>query len=304
MRRGSSCQPTATVKPPRLAVPNLLALRQMLALRAVLADQPAGGLLAGRRLDRYPLAATLREYVPRVMAYLRELARKGAVDSMRPLSITLTVPPEMEERAAVAAVDTWAGMLSCHGHGSGVLLAEGRGDRKQTRHWHGLALTMLPERYLVKMWLERAPGAAVQAQHIEAIATAFLPLGSPEMGKDIVGVLNYALKQHCGSDIVAREGLAECWREAMATAPPKGMPQPMETDAEPSLATEDAPTPRRKSMVKRVASGQTVGTSRVCSHCERSLEGLNLRRDALHCSKSCRNMASRRKRKRERGKAA
>jgi len=162
---------------------------------------------------------------------------------------------------------------------------------------------MLPERYLVRIWLEQAVGAVLVAQRIETLTSAFLPLGSPEMEKDIVGVLNYALRQHCGSDIVARESLAECWREAIAAALRKEISQPMETEAEPPLATEATPAHRRKSMAKRVASGQTAGLSRVCSYCERSLEGLKLRRDARHCSKSCRNMASRKK-LRGQGKAA
>jgi len=254
--------------------------------------------MAGRCLDSYPLAPTLRAYVPMVLAYLRDMGKRGAPDAIRPISVNLTAPANMEELTATAALDTWVDMVAASSRGSGVLLAEAKGDRKGTRHWHGLALTAAPERSLASWWCGQARGAIREAQQIKAIATASLPLGSSGMGKDVAGVLAYALKQHTGSDIVARGGLAECWRKVEAAGPASVVPPSVAGAVEPT--GEPGEKPPARASATRAARGGTGG-ARTCAYCGESLEGL--RRSALYCSPSCRNMASR-KRGKDRGKAA
>src|ERR1019366_2697884 len=206
----------------------------------------AGGSLAPRRLDIYLLAAALDEYVPRVMAFLRDLANKGAKHSMRPLSLTLTAPPDMDERKARAALDIWVDRLACYAQGSGVILLESKDRPKGARHWHGLALTMLPERYLVEMWLEHTPGALVEAQHIETISSACLPLGNAAMEKDIRRILSYAIDQHAGSEIISRNELGDRWLEALSIAWRTNGAGTAQMAARPPANTQHEATPKAK----------------------------------------------------------
>jgi hypothetical protein len=215
--------------------------------------------------------------VPLVLAFLRDMGKRGVPDAMRPLFVNLTAPTNAEERAVRGALDVWVDMVAGSGRGAGVLLAEGRGERQGTRHWHGLALTTVPER---------------------ALTTAYLPLGSPEMERDIRRVLAYALRQHAGSEIVVRGGLADCWRRAGAVAPVSVVPPSTTGPVEPT--GEPGEKPPARASAKRAARG-AAGGARTCAYCGESLEGL--RRDARYCSRSCRNMASR-KNVRSKGKAA
>ena len=244
--------------------------------------------MAGRCLDSYPLAPTLRAYVPLVLAHLRDMGKKGAPDAMRPFCVNLTMPANMEERSVTGALDVWVDMVAASGRGAGVLLAEGRGDRRGTRHWHGLALTTMPERTLVAWWCDHVPGAVIDAQRIEAIATACLPLGSPGMEKDLRQYLAYALGQHVGSEIVGRGGLAECWRRAKAAAPASVAPPSIAGSVEPTGEPEESPPAKAKG--NRAAVGTTHG-ARECARCGAVFEPK--RRDARYCGRSCRNMASR-----------
>jgi hypothetical protein len=233
-----------------------------------------------------------------VLAFLRDMGKRGVPDAMRPLFVNLTAPTNAEERAVRGALDVWVDMVAGSGRGAGVLLAEGRGERQGTRHWHGLALTTVPERALAAWWCDHTQGTVINAQRIEAITTAYLPLGSPEMERDIRRVLAYALRQHAGSEIVVRGGLADCWRRAGAVAPVSVVPPSTTGPVEPT--GEPGEKPPARASAKRAARG-AAGGARTCAYCGESLEGL--RRDARYCSRSCRNMASR-KNVRSKGKAA
>jgi len=245
--------------------------------------------MAGRCLDSYPLAPTLRAYVPLVLAHLRDMGKKGAPDAMRPFCVSLTVPPDMDERSVIGALDVWVDMVAASGRGAGVLLAEGRGDRQGTRHWHGLAIATVPERTLAAWWCDHARGTAITAQRIEAVATACLPLGSPEMEGDIRRVLAYALKQHTGSEIVARGWLGSCWRQASEAAPRSEAPPPIVTKVERPTSEPDE-QPSAKTSARRADRG-TTGEARTCARCGAVFNPK--RRDARYCGRSCRNMASR-----------
>ncbi len=257
--------------------------------------------MARRCLDRYPLAPTVQTYVPLVLADLKELGKRGVPDAMRPCSVTLTAPADTDS-AVVAALDTWVDLVACNGGGSSVILAEGRGGRKGTRHWHGLVVSWEPERLLAAWWCEVVPGAENEAQRIIPISSCCLPLGSDGMGKDIRQVLEYVFAQHTGTEIVARGWLRERWCDAEAAGPV--------AEASPSVnhgEAEVAPFPDRKS-----AHETGIGTAsreratreapgRICEYCGRTFEGR--RADAIYCCKSHRNMASRRN-ARQRVKAA
>ena len=268
---------------------------------AGLADRPVGASLAGGRLDRYPLAAKVRAYVPLVMAHLRKLGRGGVPVAMRPCLLTLTAPSAMDDRQALALLDTWADMVACNGRGSSVILAEARGERTGARHWHGLVVSWEAERLLAAWWCKAVPGAEKEAQRITPIASCCLPLGSRGMEKDIRQVLEYVFRQHTGSEIVAREWLRECWREAEAVSPEADASSAHHGEAEAAVAPHGGPARRKgttRPAAKRVTSGgRAVG--RICEYCGGAFEGR--RRDARYCRKSCRNMASRKKGK-ERGR--
>ena len=259
--------------------------------------------MAGRCLDSYPLAAKVDAYVQLVMAHLRGLGKRGVPDAMRPFAVTLTAPAEMDGPPVVAALDTWSDMVTCNGGGSSVLLVEGKGHRKETRHWHGLVLTWEPERTLAAWWCQQMHGASRQAQRITSISTSCLPLGDPGMERDVRRVLEYAFRQHDGSEIVARGGLGSCWFQATAPGAeaevpplPAGVDEAVrDVGQEPAAGASSKRNPAKRATGARTAEGGK------CEYCGRSLEGL--RRGALYCCKSCRNMASR-KRAKDPGKAA
>ena len=214
---------------------------------------------------------------------------------MRPCALSLTAPTETGCLPVVAALDTWVDRVACNGGGSSVLLVEGKGERKGTRHWHGMVLSWEPERTLTAWWCQDLRGATWEAQRIKSISTACLPLGSPGMEKDVRRVLEYAFKQHVGSEIVARGGLGTCWFQA--TAPPlepeAAVPTPVGAEGvgEPMKAPAVRASTKRGT-ARRTASAGSTGT-RCCEYCGGSLEGR--RRDARHCGDSCRNMASRKR---------
>jgi hypothetical protein len=260
--------------------------------------------MAGRCLDSYPPAAKVDAYVPLVMAHLRGLGKRGVPDAMRPFAVTLTAPAEMDGPPVVAALDTWSDMVACNGGGSSALLVEGQGHRKGTRHWHGLVLTWEPERTLAAWWCQQMHGASRQAQRITSISTSCLPLGDPGMERDVRRVLEYAFRQHDGSEIVARGGLGTCWFQATV---PAADAEVLPSSAGSTEIADDVVGQERvvRASAKREPTKRTTGArtaeGRNCEYCGGSLEGL--RRGALYCCKSCRNMASR-KRAKDPGKAA
>jgi len=262
--------------------------------------------MAGRCLDSYPLEARVDAYVPLVLAFLGDMGKRGVPDAMRPCAVTLTAPAEMSGPPVVAALDTWADMVACNGGGSSVLLAEGQGHRKGTRHWHGLVLTWEPERTLAAWWCQQVRGANRKAQRIKSISTSCLPLGDPGMEQDIRYVLEYAFRQHDGSEIVARGGLGACWFQ---TTTPATDAEALTPSAGPAEIVDDVVgrEPVVRASAKREPTKRAIGArateGRICEYrgCGGSLEGL--RRDARYCGPSCRNMASRQRRK-DLGKAA
>jgi hypothetical protein len=123
------------------------------------------------------------------------------------------------------------------------------------------------------------------------------------MEKDIRRVLGYVFKRHTGSEVVAREWLRECWREAKPVGPAVEAASAGHGEPEPAGATQGERTRKgravRASAKRGAAGGRAVG--RICEYCGGAFEGR--RADAIYCCKSHRNMASRKKGK-NRGRAA